>query len=243
MSLYRLNNVKKQYNKNTVLNIRDLTIESGKLTAVVGNSGSGKTTFLNTLGLITSPSSGSLYFNNEDLIKVSKRRIEKYYQRDIDVIFQEYNLIENLTVVENLMILKRINKQISIELIRNTLTELNINHLETQTVNKLSGGEMQRVAIARSLLKSTNVILADEPTGALDIENTDAVMSIFQLLVNNGKSIVYVTHDLNCASLADNIVVISDGQVIATLEGKKHETVKRLETIFLDIERGEHVQG
>lgn len=243
MSLYKLNNIVKQYNKNTVLNISNLTIESGKLTAIVGNSGSGKTTFLHTLGLITSPTSGSLHFNDEDLIKVSKKRIEKYYQHDVDIIFQEYNLIENLTVVENLMILKRINKQISLDQIRNTLTELNIDHLENQTINKLSGGETQRVAIARSLLKSTNVILADEPTGALDIENTEAVMSIFQQLVNSDKSIVYVTHDLNSAALADDIIVISDGQVVTTLEGKKDDTVKRLEIIFLDIERGEYVQS
>ncbi len=241
MNLYKLNNIVKQYNNNTVLKIRELTIETGKLTAVVGNSGSGKTTFLHTLGLITTPTLGNIEFNGERLNDASKRRIEKYYQNDVDIIFQEYNLVENLTVVENLLILKRINKQIDMELVRKVLTQLSINHLESQLISNLSGGEMQRVAIARSLLKSTNVILADEPTGALDIENTNEVMSIFEQLVNKGKSIVYVTHDLNSAARADDIIVISDGKIVTQLHGKKQNTEKHLESIFLGLERGEHV--
>lgn len=240
MKLYELNNIEKQYHNNTVLQIDNLTIEQGVMTAIVGNSGSGKTTFLHTLGLITSPTSGELFFGSEDLTAVKKKRVEQYYQKDVDIIFQDYNLIENLSVIENLAILKHINADITEESIAQTLDSLSIGHLTNQLVSKLSGGEMQRVAIARSLLKDTNVILADEPTGALDIENTDAVMEIFTKIISDGKSIVFVTHDLNSAATADQIIVISDGHIVSKLAGNKPDTKAQLEKIFLNLEGGSH---
>ncbi len=241
MNLYELNKVVKKYDDNIVLKIPKLTVKAGQLTAIVGNSGSGKTTLLHTLGLITSTTTGTVVFDGENVTMASNKRIERYYQKNVDIIFQEYNLIENLSVIENLTILKHINKAINSQLIDETLNQLKIKGLGDQLVSNLSGGEMQRVAIARSLLKATDVILADEPTGALDIENTTEVMRIFREIVKSGKSIVFVTHDLNSAAKADQIYVLSDGFVIDQLQGGKPQTLNQLEKIFMNIEGAKNV--
>lgn len=236
MDLYKLEKVTKKYDKKTAFNCKSLSLKSNKLIAIVGNSGSGKSTFLKLLANITTPTYGSVIFQGTDLKELKPKEKDRLFREKIDVIFQEYNLIENLTVYENLELLKSISRTISDEQITTILQKLNISNIADQLVSNISGGEAQRVAIARSLLKPTDVILADEPTGALDVENTRIVMNIFKEIVNEDKSLIYVTHDLNCASIADVIYIISDGKIIKEIDNnQKVITKKELEAIFTQI--------
>ncbi len=236
MELYSLENVVKKYDKQIAFNCKSLNLQSNKLIAIVGNSGSGKSTLLKLLANITTPTYGCVIFQGVDLEKLKPNEADKLFRNKIDVIFQEYNLIENLTVCENLELLKSISSTISDELIDTMLQKLNISRIKDQLVSNISGGEAQRVAIARSLLKPTDVILADEPTGALDIENTQIIMNIFKQIVNEDKSLIYVTHDLSCASIADIIYIISDGQIIKEIDNSQKLLAKKeLETIFMQI--------
>lgn len=236
MELYKLENVVKKYDKQTAFKSKSLSLQSNKLIAIVGNSGSGKSTLLKLLANITTPTYGSVVFQGNDLNGLKPKDVDRLFREKIDVIFQEYNLIENLTVYENLELLKSISTTISDEQIETILKKLNVNNISDQLVSKISGGEAQRVAIARSLLKPTDVILADEPTGALDVENTQIVMNIFKEIVGKDKSLIYVTHDLNCASIADIIYIISDGKIIKEIDNsQKLTTKKELEAIFTQI--------
>lgn len=233
--LYKLNNIKKQYNNKTILEVEQLQLPANKLIAIVGNSGSGKTTLLNILATITRPTNGTVMYLGNEINNNNSKQIENYFRTQVDVIFQNYNLIENLTVYENLSILKKVDKKITNKKINQILIDLNIDHIKEKMIDKLSGGECQRVAIARALLKETNVILADEPTGSLDINNTENIIRIFKRLVANERSVIFVTHDLNCASHADIIHVISDGKLIETINGNKQNTIIQLQTIFTNI--------
>lgn len=219
MVLYHLKNVKKQYGNVTAFKANDVKIEKNKLIAIVGNSGSGKTSLLKMLGTITKPTSGEIIYNDIDISKLKKKKQDRYFRNEVDVVFQEYNLIENLTVKENLTLLSKLDKSITEQRITSVCKDLGIDDLLMQQVIEISGGEKQRVAVARSLLKPTKVILADEPTGALDIENTEKVMSIFRAYASDEKTILYVTHDLKCASLADKIYIISDGVIVKSVKG------------------------
>lgn len=235
--LYRLDKVVKQYSGTTAFETDNLELAAGKLIAIVGNSGSGKSTFLKLIGGITSPTSGDVYFEGLKLNGAKPKAIENYYQRSIDIIFQEFNLLANLSVSDNLGLLKAVNKQITDEQISQLLSELEIADVSDKLASQLSGGEAQRVAIARALLKETKVILADEPTGSLDMRNTERVMSIFQRLAKDGKSIVYVTHDLHLAAKADQIYVISDGKIVNCITNDyKSNIALTLEQIFIRME-------
>lgn len=235
MSLFELTNVQKKYGNTNALSIKHLSLENNKLIAIVGNSGSGKSTLLKILTGITKPTFGEVKFNGENINKYKPKQIEMFYKQKIDVIFQEYNLIANLSVNENLKILKSIHSNITDEKITRILKYLKINQIANSMVDQISGGEAQRVAIARALLKNTDVILADEPTGALDIENTTAVMELFREIANI-KSVIFVTHDLKCAAYADVIYVINDGKIINTITNENSlKTERSLENIFLEL--------
>lgn len=236
MELYKLQDVIKKYDKQVAFSNKELILPANKLIAIVGNSGSGKSTLLKLLANITKPSYGNIIFQGEAITKFKPKQTDNFFKRSVDVIFQEYNLIENLTVFENLELLKSINKQITDEQINQLLIKLNIEGTRDKLASNISGGEAQRTAIARALLKETDLILADEPTGALDIDNTTIVMDIFRNIVKDGKSIIFVTHDLKCAIAADTIYVINDGKIIKQLDNKANSlTQKKLEEIFMNL--------
>lgn len=200
--MLELCNVSKSYKNEEVLKKINLKFPSKGLFCILGKSGSGKTTLLNLMGGIDHPTEGNIYFNKEDISKIKK---EKYLSSYVSFVFQSYNLIENITVSENL---KLINNKLE-----NILKDLNIEKLKNKKVKFLSGGEKQRVAIARALLQDNQVLLTDEPTGALDTKQSENIMRILKE-ISKTKLVIMITHNVDLAKkYADKIINIEDGQI------------------------------
>lgn len=187
-------------------------IERGELVVVVGPSGAGKTTLLNMLGGMDACSSGTIMLDGREISAFSEKELTYYRRYDIGFVFQFYNLVQNLTALENVELASQICKD---PLDAGTvLKQVGLGHRLDNFPAQLSGGEQQRVAIARALAGGADVIFADEPTGALDSRNGRAVLSMLRRIADDPKrSVVMVTHDLEAASMADRILVLRDGQV------------------------------
>lgn len=187
-------------------------IERGELVVVVGSSGAGKTTLLNMLGGMDACSSGTIMLDGREISAFSEKELTYYRRYDIGFVFQFYNLVQNLTALENVELASQICKD---PLDAGTvLKQVGLGHRLDNFPAQLSGGEQQRVAIARALAGGADVIFADEPTGALDSRNGRAVLSMLRRIADDPKrSVVMVTHDLEAASMADRILVLRDGQV------------------------------
>ena len=203
----------KFYEVHALKNI-NLKIDKGEFVAVMGSSGSGKTTLLNMIGLIDKWDEGEVYIDGK---KVEKKNIQEYRKKYITFVFQHFALIETDTVYENIalpMLARKVPKGKRKETIKTLLSELGINELSRQLPTKISGGQKQRVAIARALASDTEIILADEPTGALDKENTEDIIKILRKLAAKGKTIILVTHDIHVAECADRIIQIENGEIV-----------------------------
>ena len=196
------NNISKRYSNVQVICDFTIKIPEGDFIAITGASGSGKTTLLNLMGLLEKPTSGYLTINN--ISNPTKRQTMLIQRSLFGYIFQNFGLIESETVVENLLIplaySKSKNKR---EEIQRALDYVNLTGFEKRKIYELSGGEQQRVALARVFLKKCSYIFADEPTGNLDIKNRDIVFSILQKLHDSGKAIIFVTHDEDLVSKAN----------------------------------------
>lgn len=190
----------------------DLTLDEGSFTAVMGPSGSGKSTFLHVAGILDTPTMGLFRINGEETINLSMKEQARLRRNEIGFIFQRFNLLSQLTSLENVM-LPMIGKDL--EKAKEVLDKMGLEDKYHKRPTQLSGGELQRVAIARALVNDPSIILADEPTGELDTANANSIMQILQdLNRNNGVSIVVVTHNPASASFADEIVHMSDGKIV-----------------------------
>ncbi|PEZ52125.1 peptide ABC transporter ATP-binding protein [Bacillus cereus] len=216
--MIQLANVAKGYGKSNFSALQDinLTIEKGEMIAIMGPSGSGKTTLLNIIGLIDSPSTGKYFLDGMDT-STFKSNYHKYRNTEVGFVFQNFSLLDDYTVVENVMlplIYRRISHkkrmQISKEMLKMVGLERHINKYPYE----LSGGEQQRTAIARALAKDTKIILADEPTGALDQENGEKIMSILQEINKEGKTVLVVTHDQKVAAYCQRTIRLLDGCMV-----------------------------
>ena len=180
--------------------------------AIVGPSGCGKSTLLNILGLLDTDYSGEVLYDGQLLSKASEKKRDEYIRNNINYLFQNYALIETDTVEENLMLAleyEKLTKNEKIQKINKSLELVGLKDFNKKSVFTLSGGEQQRVALARIILKRGNIVLADEPTGNLDRNNSNKVMEILKALQKQGRTIIIVTHDESLAAQCDDIIRLS----------------------------------
>lgn len=199
------------------LNGIELSIEKGEMVAVKGSSGAGKSTLLHILGCLDKPTNGIYKLDGADVSKESSARLSKIRNKKFGFVMQHFALVEEDNALQNvgipLLFAKTPFSQID-TLAMERLRQFGIENLAKQRVSKLSGGEKQRVAIARALVNQPDIILADEPTGALDTENSTMIMEIFKALNTEGKTIIIVTHEDFVAKACGRIITISDGKII-----------------------------
>ena len=220
MEIVRTENLSKTYGsgENLVKAIDgvNLKIEKGEFIAIVGPSGSGKSTLLHLLGGVDNPSSGKIFIDGNDISKYSSKELALFRRRKVGLIYQFYNLIPNLTVRHNIELpLKLDKRKINDEVLLDIVRKLGIENKLDSFPSELSGGQQQRVAIARSLIYSPSLVLADEPTGNLDRENSREIIEILKYFNRTLKqTIIVITHDESIALEAKRVITIVDGKIV-----------------------------
>ena len=219
-NLIEIKKLKKEFKNNNlvvkVLNNVNINIESGKLVALVGPSGSGKSTFLHLLALLDEPTQGKIFLFGNSTANISEDKKNKIIKDYISIIFQNNNLLSDFTALENVaipLIIRNQNYKNSIEKAKKVLAKVNLSHRLNYFPSDLSGGEQQRVAIARSLAADTKIILADEPTGNLDYKTSNEVFSYFLKLKEKNKTILIATHNRELAKKADYTLSLANGNI------------------------------
>jgi putative ABC transport system ATP-binding protein len=198
----------------------DLTAAAGEMVALVGPSGSGKSTLLALLGGLERPTSGSVSLLGTDYSQLSEEALTRLRRRSIGYIFQSFNLIPGLTAAENVALTARLDgRRITAEEVDEALRAVGLAHRKHHRATELSGGEQQRVAIARALLSRPPLILADEPTASLDSATGATILSLLRKAVENGQTVILVTHDMQAASQADRIIYLRDGAIVGQEQG------------------------
>lgn len=213
-----------------------LSVNKGEFLAIMGSSGSGKTTLLNCISTIDTPDSGSIIFEDFDIVQAKESQLADYRAKNISYIFQAYNLVETLTVYENIILPLQIQgksiKQYQ-QKIDDIMEKLAIQNLKNKFPNQLSGGQRQRVATARALIDDSKLLIADEPTGALDSANSENLMSLLQEInASFGITILLVTHDPAAAKYSSRMVLLSDGQIIDDIDRNGLSNELYLEEIY-----------
>jgi putative ABC transport system ATP-binding protein len=220
--MLKLDHVSKVYRTSEVetqaLGEVSLEIAGGEFVAIMGPSGCGKSTLLNLLGLLDSPSAGAYWFFGEDVARYSERQLTRLRRERIGFVFQSFNLIDDLSVAENVevaLLYRRVPAAERRRRVREALERVGIAHRAGHRPQQLSGGQQQRVAVARALVSGPSLILADEPTGNLDTANGEAVMGLLNEAVTSGVTVVMVTHSLTHAAEAGRTIKLLDGHVVS----------------------------
>ena len=226
MSILEVNQVKKVYttrfgsNKVMALKNVNFSIEQGEYTAIMGESGAGKTTLLNILAALDRPSSGSVILDGKDITRVKEREISEFRRDNIGFVFQDFNLLDTFSLEDNiylpLVLAGKPYREMKERLIR-LAAMLNITDILKKYPYEVSGGQKQRAAVARALITEPKLILADEPTGALDSKSSDDLLKSFREINSLGNTILMVTHSVKAASTAYRILFIKDGEVFHQL--------------------------
>lgn len=220
--MIKLNSIQKIYNKGKsnefeALKNISLSVEDGELVAIIGKSGAGKSTLLHILACIDSYEAGEYTIDDMLIKNLNEKKLAQIRNENVGMVMQDYALIEDFSCIENVLLPldfaknKKANKA---ELAMNALRSVGMDGMAKKSVNKLSGGQKQRVAIARAVVNEPSIILADEPTGALDTKTSAEIMELFHELNEKGHTVIIVTHDLEIADQCDRIIEISDGKVI-----------------------------
>jgi putative ABC transport system ATP-binding protein len=199
------------------LNAVDIEVKSGEFVAVMGPSGCGKSTLLNIIGLLDNPSQGKYFFDSQEVGKFKERQRTQLRKGNIGFVFQSFNLIDELTVYENVelpLIYLKLKARERKEMVNSVLERMKIGHRAKHFPQQLSGGQQQRVAIGRAVVANPKLILADEPTGNLDSKNGLEVMNLLTQLNKEGTTIIMVTHSMHDAGFAHRVINLFDGEVI-----------------------------
>lgn len=218
--MIEIKNLSKTYvngmQKTEALNNVNFAIPEGKCIAILGKSGSGKSTLLNMLGAVDTPTSGEIIINGENIFKYSSKEITLYRRRKVGFVYQNFNLISVLNVKENILVpIKLDNEKVDKEHFDLLVEFLGIKDILYKMPDQLSGGQKQRVAIARAMIHKPELVLADEPTGNLDSENSNEVIKLLLLCKEKfEQTIMLVTHDLQIAQSADEVITIKDGCIV-----------------------------
>ncbi len=214
--IVKLNNIRKSYIKGQeVLKGLELSVSAGEMAIIEGKSGSGKSTLLNIIGLFEPFDEGEYFFDGKPLEKEKYGRYSGIRSNDIGFVFQAYHLIENLTIWDNIMLPLYYgdNKTPDEKEISRLLNDFNLCGMENKKVSLLSGGEKQRVAVMRAMIKSPKLIIADEPTGNLDEENAGIIINTFRKMVKQGTSVIMVTHNTSIATSEDKRYILREGKL------------------------------
>lgn len=226
MNILETENLTKAYGKgdNKVIAVDDVTlkIKQGEFVAIIGASGSGKSTLLHLLGGVDRPTSGRVIIGGEDIFKHSDDEIAIFRRREIGIIYQFYNLIPSLNVVDNITLPLRLDHQkVNEEHLAQVLKMLKLTRVKDHLPNQLSGGQQQRVAIGRALISNPAIILADEPTGNLDSNNSKEVVNLLKKASKDfQKTVVLITHDIKIAAEADRVITFEDGKIVKDKRSK-----------------------
>lgn len=205
----------------TALNEVSLEISQGEFVAIMGPSGCGKSTLLNMIGLLDNPTSGELWFMDQEVSRYSENDRTDLRNGNLGFVFQSFNLIDELTVFENVelpLLYAGVSTRERVKRVNEALERMQIAHRTEHYPQQLSGGQQQRVAIARAIVTNPRIILADEPTGNLDSKNGKEVMELLSELHKEGTTIVMVTHSLHDANYADRIINMFDGEIVNQVE-------------------------
>lgn len=220
MALLDVKNVKKIYttrfggNQVEALHNVSFSVEAGEYVAIMGESGSGKTTLLNILAALDKPTGGKVYLKGNDLGKIREKEMAAFRRQNLGFVFQDFNLLDTLTLKDNIFLPLVLSGKKYTEMesrIAPIAEQLGISKLLNKYPYEVSGGQKQRAAVARALITQPQLILADEPTGALDSRSTDELLGLFNAINDNGQTIVMVTHSVKAASTAKRVLFIKDG--------------------------------
>lgn len=227
-TLIEVKNLMKIYNpgENEVRALNDVSLQiaQGEFVAIIGQSGSGKSTFMNMLGCLDVPTSGSYFLNGKDVAGLSDDELSDIRNKEIGFIFQGFNLIPNLTALENVelpLIYRNVAAAKRHEMSVASLMKVGLGHRMNHKPSEMSGGQQQRVAIARALAAAPPVILADEPTGNLDSASSKEIMQILRDLHEEGRTVILITHDDKIAATAKRVIRIMDGKIVSDTAHKE----------------------
>lgn len=219
MEILRVENLTKTYGKgDNVVNALDgvsFSVEKGQFVAIIGPSGSGKSTLLHILGGVDKPTGGKVFMEGNDVYSKNDEQLAIFRRRQVGLIYQFYNLIPVLNVIENITLpVLMDSRKVNNERLHELLTTLKLAGRESHLPNQLSGGQQQRVSIGRALMNAPAVVLADEPTGNLDSKNSQEIMELLKLSNKKyNQTLIVITHDENIALQADRIIAIEDGKI------------------------------
>lgn len=253
MAILEVNNVKKIYttrfgsNKVQALSDVSFSVEEGEYVAVMGESGSGKTTLLNIIAALDKPTDGEVYLNGRRFSDIKEAEIAKFRREHLGFVFQEFNLLDNFSIKDNILLpLVLAGKQYHEMDKRLTpvVRKLGISELLSKYPYEVSGGQKQRAAVARAIITDPQLILADEPTGALDSKASDELLSLFSSINNDGQTIIMVTHSVKAASNAGRVLFIKDGRVFHQIyrgESSNEQMYQKIsDTLTVLAKGGEH---
>lgn len=226
MAILEVNHLKKIYttrfggNQVQALSSINFSVEEGEYVAIMGESGSGKTTLLNILAALDKPTSGEVLLNGRNIVSIKEKEISAFRRDNLGFVFQDFNLLDNFSLKDNIflpLVLEGVAPKEMEERLAPIAAKLGITEILAKYPYEVSGGQKQRVAVARALITKPQLILADEPTGALDSKATDSLLDLFGKINNEGQTILMVTHSTKAASHAKRVLFIKDGEVFHQL--------------------------